>query len=164
MVGLLLALFPALALTNTGSGPRFERITTADGLSQGTVLAILQDQHGFMWFGSQDGLNRYDGYEIRVYRHDPNRDDSLSSNSIYSLLEGSDGYIWVGTSNGGLNRLDPGTGRFKRYNHAPDRPDSLSYRNVTTLFMDSAQRFWVGTFQGLNLFDPETEVFRSFFQ
>ena len=82
---------------------RFERITTEHGLSQGTALSILQDSVGFMWLGTQDGLNRYDGYEFRVYKHDPTDPSSLPSNWIEALAEDAAGDLWIGTQ-GGLAR------------------------------------------------------------
>ena len=88
---------------------RFNHLTSEDGLSTDRVGTILQDNQGFMWFGTFDGLNRYDGYEFKVYRHNSQDPDSLNANLITALLQDRDGYLWVGTSGGGLNRYNPNT-------------------------------------------------------
>ena len=84
---------------------RFDRVTVGDGLSQNVVLAIAQDWWGFMWFGTEDGLNKYDGYQFAVYKHDPADDATLSDNFISTIYEDRNGDLWIGTRNG-LNRLD----------------------------------------------------------
>jgi hypothetical protein len=85
---------------------RFQKISLEEGLSQGIVNVILQDQRGFIWFGTQDGLNRYDGYNFKVYKTNPEDPTSLSDNWVESLFEDKDGYIWIGTYQGGLNKYD----------------------------------------------------------
>ncbi len=89
----------------------FDHISIRDGLSQAVVNAILQDHHGFMWFGTQEGLNRYDGYEFEVFAHDPADPGSISHDSIRSLHEDKLGVLWIGTDGGGLNRFDTLLGR-----------------------------------------------------
>ncbi|NQZ07824.1 MAG: hypothetical protein HRT35_11740, partial [Algicola sp.] len=84
---------------------RFDRLTSEHGLSQMSVNAVLQDKQGFMWFGTQDGLNRYDGYQFRVYRNDRDDITSLASNWVNALHEDNDGNLWVGT-NMGLHKYD----------------------------------------------------------
>ena len=93
----------------------FKQLTDADGLSQSTIFAMLQDRDGYLWLGTIDGLNRYDGYEFRVYSNDPSDSSSISDNFISALCEDSDGFIWVGTVNGYLNCFDRKTEVFKRY-------------------------------------------------
>jgi len=75
---------------------KFERISLDQGLSQSTVNCITQDKKGFMWFGTQDGLNRYDGYDFKVYKHHPNDPNSLSNNQIYAVYEDREGFLWIG--------------------------------------------------------------------
>src|SRR5512135_3509324 len=91
--------------TAPGSVTRFEHLTIEDGLSQNAGLAIFQDRKGYLWIGTQDGLNRYDGYNFKVYKHDPDNPKSISYNSILSIAEDRDGYLWIGTWGGGLNRF-----------------------------------------------------------
>ena len=86
---------------------KFTHLSLDDGLSQTTVISILQDSRGFMWFGTQDGLNRYDGYNFVVYRNDPNNLNSLGDNRIRTIVEDLSGILWIGTEAGGLNKYDP---------------------------------------------------------
>jgi len=84
----------------------FRQLTDADGLSQSTIFSMIQDRDGYLWLGTIDGLNRYDGYEFRVYINDASNASSISDNFISALYEDSDGLIWIGTVNGYLNRFD----------------------------------------------------------
>ena len=139
---------------------RFERFSLADGLSQNSVLSALQDSKGYLWFGTQDGLNRYDGYTFTIFKHDPDNADSLSNNGVISLLEDHEGMLWVGTWGGGLNRYDPTSGRFTRYQHDPKDEASLGADIVAALYEDSAGRLWVGTIGGgLDRLDRATGKF-----
>jgi hypothetical protein len=88
-----------------GNVTRFERLGLENGLSQGCVYAILQDSQGFLWIGTQDGLNKYDAYTFTVYRHDLTNPISLSTNHIYTILEDSEGDLWLGTDRGPVGWL-----------------------------------------------------------
>ena len=92
--------------------PRFDHLGTADGLSSSTVRAILQDHLGYLWIGTQDGLNKYDGRTFQVYRHDPDDPGSLRDHFIESLYEDRAGNLWVGTQSGWLERYDRAGDRF----------------------------------------------------
>jgi ligand-binding sensor domain-containing protein len=94
--------------------PRFFHLTTADGLSHNIVYAIVQDPQGFLWFGTQDGLNRYDGTAFTVFRHRRSDPHSLAHNTVQALAVDSSGALWVGTV-GGLDRYDRDTGGFVHY-------------------------------------------------
>lgn len=162
LFGLALAvLFCGLASPGRTQTPplSFETISTDDGLSLRAVVAILQDRHGFMWFGTSDGLNRYDGYRFTIYRHDPTDPQSLSNSTVTCLLEDRHGQLWVGTSEGGLNRFDPATETFQAYRHAPDDPSTISSDRIRALYEDRAGNLWIGSADGLNRFDPATETF-----
>jgi two-component system, sensor histidine kinase ChiS len=161
--GLLLLLAPISGFVATAEAMpanpqiKFTHVTIEQGLSQNTVHCILQDRQGFLWLGTEDGLNRYDGYKVTVYKHDPEDPDSLSDNYVSALAEDSSGRLWVGTYNG-LNVFDPTTGRFTRYSHDPDNPQSLSHNNIDDLLVDRTGKLWVATRRhGLNLFDPATQ-------
>lgn len=138
--------------------PRFERL---DGLSHNTVLSILQDRRGFLWIGTADGLNRYDGYEVEIYRHDPRDSTSLSDNTIRPLAEGPDGTLWIGTPNG-LNRYDPASGRFDLVPITRDRRRRPS--NIHSLTLDEAGRVWftVQDVGGLYCYDPAADSVRRY--
>lgn len=122
----------------------FTHFSLDQGLSQSVAEALLQDSQGFLWIATQDGLNRYDGYTFKVFKHDPDDPTSLSDNYLYALAEDANGAIWVASSNG-LNRYDPLSGRFTRFYHDPDDPDSLSGSNISALLVDRDGNLWVGT-------------------
>jgi len=85
----------------------FNHLTVQSGLSNNKVNTVIQDRTGFIWFGTEDGLNRYDGYNFKIFRHDPSDSNSLSGNSVWSLMEDHIGNIWIGTKGGVLNRFNP---------------------------------------------------------
>lgn len=154
---IFLALF-LLRCSESGAqqGIRFTHLTNQDGLSQSTVQAILKDRYGFMWFGTQDGLNRYDGNEFKVYRHHPKDSGSLRKSHIMCLYEDRQGSLWVGTNNGGLSLLDRKTNSFKHYREMEGDRGGLSQRTVTSMYEDSEGNFWIGTYWKLNLLNRKT--------
>lgn len=123
---------------------RFDRISLEDGLSDDVVWAILQDRQGFMWFGTGDGLTRYDGYQFTVYQHDPHNPASLAHDTVHTLYETGNGDLWVGTG-GGLDRFEPATGTFAHY---------LIGWAIPALYEDETGILWVGTPSGLTHLDP----------
>ncbi len=142
---------------------RFDRITIEDGLSQGSIQCILQDRDGFMWFGTEDGLNKYDGYHITIYRKKNESSNSLSGNRIYALFQDREGILWIGTAGAGLNRFDPEKEQFSHFYHDTQDSESLSHNDITTIYEDRDQRLWIGTYGGgMNLFERETGRFRHF--
>jgi len=142
---------------------RFDHIGLEDGLSQSSVHAILQDRLGFIWFGTEDGLNRYDGKGFKIFRPDPYVKDSISDRWITSIIEDQQGYLWIGTRLGGLNRYDSKIGNFQSYRHNPDNPNSVSSNRINTILEDSLGFLWIGTDNGLNRFNPQTHTFTHFF-
>jgi ligand-binding sensor domain-containing protein/signal transduction histidine kinase len=156
---LLLAPCPALSQGPAPDLP-FRRISPEDGLSQSVVLCMLQDRRGYMWFGTEDGLNRYDGYSFVTYRHDPLDSNSLSSSYIWSIHEDRDGLLWIGTWGGGINSLDPDRGRVVRYQYDPSDSTTLSHDRVTGITEDSLGTLWACTAGGgLNRFDRAAQRF-----
>ena len=140
--------------------PRFEQLSIDNGLSQNSVYNILKDSQGFMWFGTEDGLNRYDGYQFKHFRHDSQDRNSLSGSSINALLEDNNNVLWVGTTNHGLNRFDRKTEQFTRFVHDPNDPHSLSNNHITSIAQDNHGQLWIGTRNGgLNRFDPTQNRF-----
>lgn len=134
---------------------KFERISVEQGLSQNTVHCMLQDRRGFLWFGTNDGLNRYDGHNFVVFRHNLADSHSISNNTIRAIIQDTAGALWIGTEAGGLNKYDPRTGRFVHWINAPDNPHSLSHNHVTSLVQDRTGVLWIGTHRGLNRFNQE---------
>lgn len=145
-----------------GSSLRFRHISIRDGLAQSSVQAIAQDQQGYMWFATQDGLQRYDGYDFVTYRHDPANPASLADNDINALCADRGGTLWIATSEVGLDRLDPGSDSFIHYQHRKSDPDSLISDTVWTVMRDQQGHVWVGTDSGLDRLDVQTGRFRHY--
>jgi hypothetical protein len=133
---------------------RFENISTEQGLSQSTVHAILQDQRGFLWFATEEGLDKFDGLQFTVFKHDPENSSSLSDNIIYSMYQGRDGTLWVGTSIG-LDRFDPKTGLSTHYPQVSGGSTGVGGKLVPAILQDRSGMLWVGTDGGgLAAFNP----------
>lgn len=144
----------------------FEHLSIAEGLSQSTVFCIMQDQVGFLWFGTQNGLNRYDGHSFKWFLHDP-KQNSISYNMAASLCQDEDGIIWIGTWGGGLNRFDPITEKFDSYESISTIDDTLSDNNVWVIHRDKKNKniLWIGTENGLNRFDKsikDKKIFKRY--
>ncbi|MBE9583093.1 response regulator [Mucilaginibacter sp. JRF] len=140
----------------------FEHLGLKDGLSELTVNCILQDRQGFMWLGSQDGLNRYDGYSFKVFRNNGNDKASISNNFITNLIEDADGDLWI-TTLGGLNRFVRKTNQFIRYRHNEKNKNSIASDNLKRIVADKDGTFWIATADnGLDHFDPRSNSFEHF--
>jgi PAS domain S-box-containing protein len=144
--------------TVEGNVTRFERLGLEDGLSQGCVNAILQDSQGFLWIGTQDGLNKYDGYSFTVYRHDPTDPASLSGNTIYAILEDTAGDLWLGTPQG-LDRFEKRSNQFTRYRVDSQKQPMLDQVQARAILEDSYGMLWIGT-RGRGLFRLDRQTGR----
>ena len=144
--------------------PRFFHLDLESGLSHNMIYSIYQDQQGFMWFGTRNGLNRYDGVRFRVYHHDPLDATSLSNDNISAIVGDEDGVLWVGAWGGGLNRLDPETGVFSQLpNEASDLDPSIRNAYVHCLYLSESGELWLGTRDnGLIRFDKRTGLFKQY--
>jgi ligand-binding sensor domain-containing protein/signal transduction histidine kinase/DNA-binding response OmpR family regulator len=141
---------------------KFKHISGEQGLSNSTIETIFQDSRGFIWFGTRDGLNRYDGYQMVVYRYNTKDTSSISDNYIRCIYEDRQHNLWIGTTNG-LNRFDASKNSFQRYKHHPNNKGSLSHNLVTSIYQDRRGNLWIGTFGGsLNLFHPAQENFTQY--
>ncbi|MCS0584268.1 ATP-binding protein [Massilia pinisoli] len=152
---LLLACLCSAALAAAPRSLRFERIGLEEGLSQESVLAMLQDRDGFMWFGTQAGLNRFDGYRTQVFRNDPNDPASLADNYVRAAYEDGQGRLWFGTR-GGLARFDAATRTFIRQPLQAAGARDTRTSAVTAIIGDGADGLWVGTSDGIVHVDPAT--------
>lgn len=135
-----------------------ENIKLEKGISQNTVMCMMQDSRGYMWFGTWDGLNKYDGYNFTIYRKtffDDGCVCRLSDPSIQSLYEDKEGVFWIGTE-GGLNRYDRKNKITDQYIHDPDDPGSVSSDTIYAIVEDNNGYLWLGTDRGLNRFDKKT--------
>lgn len=134
---------------------KFKRFDSRIGLSHGHVNAILKDRYGFIWFGTDEGLNKYDGYRFTIYKQDPGKTSSISNSTVYDLLEDQAGNLWVGTASG-LDLFDRKTEQFKHF--YPGGSTTV----VRDIFLDSNNRIWLGTVKGLYLFSHAANIFKQY--
>jgi signal transduction histidine kinase/ligand-binding sensor domain-containing protein/CheY-like chemotaxis protein/HPt (histidine-containing phosphotransfer) domain-containing protein len=141
----------------------FEHLTTRDGLSMSTVNTILQDSAGYIWLGTESGLDRYDGYSVHEYRRQRGDAHGLASDYIWSIAEDVNGDLWLATDGGGVARWERKTDQFQQFRHDPKLPQSLASDAVRALIIDRRGRIWAGTKdQGLDVLDPNTGVTRHY--
>ncbi len=161
--GLMLGFFVISFLLQVSAFGQFtyEQLTNAQGLSQGYVSSILQDGDGFLWVGTKDGLNRYDGYNFKVFTHDACDSNSISSNEITNLYEDSKGRLWVSTVDNGINVYDKLRNRFRRIQHDPSRVGGLSGNSITSAIVELPDgRMLVPSLpKGLNLVELPADFF-----
>jgi len=142
---------------------KFKHLHVEHGLSSNVTSCILQDKQGFLWFGTDAGLNCYDGFQIKTYKYLKNQDNSLSNGVIKCLYEDTDGKIWIGTERG-LNCYDPQKDIFKFFLSKKEDPTTLSNNTITSITEDKYNRLWVGTFNGLNLLFSQRNENKPFFK
>lgn len=141
---------------------QFGHLTVSDGLSQSQAYCMLQDSYGYLWIGTQDGLNRFDGYELKVYKNDPFDSTTLTHNWVWAIEEDNDQNLWVGTFQG-LCKYDRRTGRFQQFYHDPKDSASISGNRPNCILKDKRGRLWISSWgSGLNLLDPATGKFKQF--
>ncbi|QRQ99555.1 hybrid sensor histidine kinase/response regulator [Dyadobacter sandarakinus] len=141
----------------------FRHLSTNSGLSQNNVTSILCDSRGFMWFGTPDGLNIYDGYKFTIYRNDPENERSLGHNYVHALCEDKRGKLWIGTDDAGLSLYNPVTDRFLNFRTNAAVPGSISHNKVTSISMNAKGNLWIGTGGGgINYLDIATKKFTAF--
>ncbi len=147
LIHFVFAIFFILISTNQLIFPqslKFKHLTVKDGLSNNKVNTVIQDQYGFMWFGTDDGLNRYDGYNFKIFRNNPEDSTSISDNSIWALTEDSKGNIWVGTKSGVLNKFDPSTEKFTKWEL---KSNASAENSIKSLYEDRAGNIWIGSYK-----------------
>ncbi len=153
---------PAVSPSEGEFSYRTARIGAEQGLSSPETWGVVRDDQGFIWIGTMDGLNRYDAYGMKVFKHRLSDPTSLSDNSIRSLYVDGAGNLWIGSWFNGLNRFDHETETFTRFQHDPDDPNSLSNDTINTILEDRSGTLWLGTRGGLNRFDPTTGLFTAY--
>ncbi|MGL4774028.1 MAG: ligand-binding sensor domain-containing protein, partial [Clostridium sp.] len=148
----------SISITSLAStSVNFKNITIEDGLSQGTAETLLQDKDGYIWIGTNDGLNKYNGYDFTVFRNDKENPNSLSNNYIIDIKEDIDGSLWVGTLDGVSKTTDSGY-TFKNYNTGEEN-GGLSHYNIGDILITSEGNVLIGTSDGLNLYNRVTDKF-----
>ncbi|MCB1053111.1 MAG: hypothetical protein KDC71_21100, partial [Acidobacteria bacterium] len=134
--------------------------TLENGLSQSTISCMVQDSRGFVWLGTQDGLNRFDGYQYKVYRPEQGNSESIGSPGVQALLAARDGSLWIGTYQG-LNHYLPHRDAFVRYQHEQAK-ESLVHDDIRCLAEDEFGCIWIGTRGGLSCLDPKSGKWQTF--
>ena len=138
---------------------RVVRVPLEGGSLQSRVVSIAQDRYGFLWFGTDDGLYRYDGYKLRPYRRERGNPNSLGDDAVKVVYRDRSGILWVGTGFAGLDRLDPVSDTFHHYRHDSNNRGSLSDNSVNCIYQDAGGTLWVGTSGGLDRLDPGKGTF-----
>lgn len=161
-LSLILGIFissPFIHSQSVNKNFKIERISTDQGLSQSTVECIFRDTKGFMWFGTEEGLNRFDGYNFTIYKNDHNNPVSLSNEVVFSIYEDFNGTLWIGTRDGGLNKFNREKERFTSYKYDPENINSLSDNKINSIYESPSLPgvLWISTETGgLNKFDIAT--------
>lgn len=146
----LLTLLCFVVCLTSAQSIEFKKLSINEGLPHSDVTSIVQDSRGFMWFGTYNGLCRFDGYETKVFRYSLDDPNSISSNRILSMYADDSNNLWVGTELGGLNKLNLTTLKLQRMQHDPENENSLSSNLVSAIYEDTKGSIWVGTNKGLN--------------
>ena len=133
------------------------------GLSNNSIVSILQDYKGYIWVGTQDGLNRFDGKSFKTYRNNVNDKNSLSNNYIICIFEDRDSTLWIGTRGGGLSKFNRANDNFTNYFYQANNSSSISHAEVSSIYEDNQNNLWIGTDGGgLNLFNKHSEKFTRY--
>ena len=157
---LLIVSFLTYESVSSQDNIRFLHYGKKDGLSQNAVFAIAQDGRGVMWFGTREGLNEYDGYHFKVYKHKPGDTTSLVSDDIRVLsFDGHRNCLWIGTPDG-LSQYEFKNGRFNNFQNRPSEPSKITDNIIRNVFVDSMGRVWLATAEGLDMLLPGEETFQ----
>ncbi|MCP4217361.1 MAG: histidine kinase, partial [bacterium] len=158
---MFILLSPVTVFSTEGPAIVFDNISLEDGLSQSSVTSITMDRKGFIWFGTQDGLNRYDGFSFTVFKFDPTVKTSISGNHVRVLCRDQKrDVLWLGTDGNGLNKFDMETEAFSHYRNIHGDSIGISHNSIYCIHQDKEDIFWVGTWGGgLNRFNPLSETF-----
>lgn len=162
LILILQLLFVSLPAFSQYGASNIFSFSTEQGLTQSNVNTILKDRDGFIWLGTDDGLNRFDSHQFKIYRHDASDSLSLSGNEVISLLEDTQGRLWVGTAHGdALNLLDRNTSHFKKFLNKNEDGSSIAQNSALCIAEDSEQNIWVGTHNGIRLLKAGESEFEA---
>ncbi|WP_081216064.1 hybrid sensor histidine kinase/response regulator [Pseudoalteromonas luteoviolacea] len=159
---ILMAVIPSTCLGNIpilANQYSVKKLTAEDGFASSEIYSIIQDQQGFLWFGTaENGVMRYDGRKVTLFEFDSKNINGLSHNDAGNLMLDRNGNIWVGTWGGGANRYDPKTGQFESFLHDPKRENSISANRIQSLYHDLDGTIWLGSYdKGLNRYLENNE-------
>lgn len=158
LISLLLLIFHAILFAQSDIRDiKFENISIKDGLSQSSPNCIFQDTKGLIWIGTEDGLNKYDGYSFQIYKPDPNDSFSISHSRILTIYEDSEKNMWIGTNEGGLNQFERSSEKFYHFHMSTNEELSLAGNVVKCILQLNSNELWIGTEQGLSILDSETK-------
>ncbi|MDA3928426.1 MAG: triple tyrosine motif-containing protein, partial [Prolixibacteraceae bacterium] len=163
---LLLFLYLILAqqvfsLQNSNFGKiKFNYLTSTNGLTNNYVTDVLEDNRGFLWFSTSDGLNKWDGYKMQTFRFDPNNKNSLSNNFILTIAEDNSNNLWIGTNQKGVVRYNYHEEKFYRYVSDLNNPSSIQSTYIRDIFVDKKGTVWIGSDLGLCKYDSDTDLFK----
>ncbi len=158
----LIFFFFSQSIFSQFDSPVFENISIKDGLPENSITCILQDHLGYIWLGTQNGLVRYDGYEMQIFQPDEKDSLSISGRRITVIFEDGNNVMWIGTLNG-LNRFDRVDNSFASYKSDANDPTTLNSNEIYSIYIDGNGRFWIGTSEGLNLFDRGNRSFTRYY-
>ena len=156
----LLCLFHPATAKCQNINIKFKHLSTKDGLSSNDVRAVFEDSNGFIWFATSEGLNRWNGYEIDVFKNYNDDQNSLSNNFLLCLAEDSAQNIWIGTNHGGVVKYSTREERFYRYSLIPGDEVSIPGLVVRCIYIDTKNNTWIGTHTGLAKYIPKNNTFR----
>jgi len=143
--------------------PKISKVIDEKGLSPSATYSIVQDEIGFIWFGTVDGLYRFDGYNFKIFRHLKSNKNSLSNNTIRALCLGQGGKLWIGTQGGGLDCFDILTEKFTNYSVKGSSDNEISGNVIRSIMEDNQGNIWMGiTGKGVDMLDPKTLKFKHF--
>jgi len=153
--------YPTSPQSNIPEKIQFKHLTKEEGLSDNSSWGMIQDRKGFIWIGTPDGLNRYDGRKFKIFKHSIDDPNSLGANSVQALWEDKSGVLWIGTLGGGLNKYNPEQENFTRYVNPYD--SSKLANSIITIYEDKSGILWIGMHHGgLNMFDSKSEKFITY--
>ena len=141
---------------------KFEHLSIEEGLSQSTINSVIQDSYGLMWFCSIDGLNKYDGYKITIYHHQPDNAYSIAGNSINVIFEDQEGLLWIGTQNRGLSIYNRIKDKFYSVSYVRSKTISPAIANIRAIYEDKNYNMWIGTAGGLFYLNRKTKMVMEF--
>ncbi|WP_194973339.1 two-component regulator propeller domain-containing protein [Aquiflexum lacus] len=159
---LFIPLLLIFGLPSYGQQPVLNKVSPPAEINWEAITGLSQDQQGFLWLASVDGLHRYDGTRFVSYYHHADDDNSIAADRLESIFISKSGIIWIGTFEKGLDRFDPNTKIFTHFSHNPKDSTSLNNNTVTAILEDAQGILWVGTHGGLHRFHPESGTFTRY--